>query len=57
MNLLNEELVYEQKMDKITEQLEELVLNAIIVALQKIEKRNLEFIKFSIPSQTDDMPF
>lgn len=57
MNLLNEELVYEQKMDKITEQLEELVLNAIIVALQKIEKRNLEFKKFSIPSQTDDMSF
>ncbi|GEM_PF-3852391 len=39
MNFLNEELVYEQKMDKITEQLEELVLNAIIVALQKIEKK------------------
>ncbi len=57
MNLLNEELVYEQKMDKITEQLEELVLNAIIVALQKIEKRNLEFIKFSISSQTDDRSF
>ena len=30
MNLLNEELVYKQKTDKITEQLGELALNAII---------------------------
>lgn len=57
MNPLKEELVYEQKMDEITMQLEELILDAMIVALQKIGKRNLEFIEASIRSQTDQMNF
>jgi len=45
MNPLKEELVYEQKMDEITVQLEELILDAMIAILQKIGKRNLEFIE------------
>jgi len=57
MNLLNTELVDEQKIDKITEQVEELILDAIIAALQKIAKRNLEFKKYPSPSQTDNMQF
>ena len=57
MNLLNTELVDEQKIDKITEQVEELILDAIIAALQKIAKRNLEFKKYPSPSRTDDMQF
>ena len=36
MNLLNAELVDEQKLKKITKQLEDLVLDAIITPLQKI---------------------
>jgi len=43
MNPLEDELVYEQKIDEITLQLEELILDAIIAALEKIRKRNLEF--------------
>ena len=43
MNPLEDELVYEQKMDEITLQLEELILDAMIAALEKIRKRNLEF--------------
>ena len=57
MDTSNEELVYEQKLDMVTEQLEELVLDAMIAALQKIRKRNLEFLKASIQLQTDDMMF
>jgi hypothetical protein len=57
MNPLEEELVYEQKIDEITIQLEELILDAMIAALQKIRKRNLEFIKESNRSQTDQINF
>ena len=57
MNPLEEELVYEQKMDEITVLLEELIMDAMIVALQKIGKRNLEFIKESIRSETDQVNF
>ncbi len=57
MDTSNKELVYEQKLDMVTEQLEELVLDAMIAALQKIRKRNLAFLKASIQLQTDDMMF
>ncbi len=43
MNPLEEEVIYEEKMDEITIQLEELVLDAMIAALEKIRKRNHEF--------------
>jgi hypothetical protein len=35
----NEELLYEEKIDRITEQLEELMLDALIAALGKIRER------------------
>ena len=43
MNPVEDELAYEQKMDEVTLQLEELILDAMIAALEKIKKRNLEF--------------
>jgi len=43
MDPLEEEIVYEEKMDEITIQLEELVLDAMIAALEKIRKRNHTF--------------
>ena len=36
----SEELVYEEKMDRITVQLEELILDALMTALEKIRERN-----------------
>ena len=36
----NEELVYEEKIDRITEQLEELILDALMAALGKIREHN-----------------
>jgi len=43
MNELEEKLHYEQKMDRITEYLEDLVLEAMLAVLDKIKKRNLIF--------------
>ena len=43
MNPMEEEIAYEEKMDEITAQLEELILDAVIAALEKIRKRNREF--------------
>jgi hypothetical protein len=36
----NPELIYEEKIDSITLQLEELVLDALMAALRKIRERN-----------------
>jgi hypothetical protein len=36
----NEELVYEEKIDRIAELLEELILDAMLAALGKIQQRN-----------------
>jgi hypothetical protein len=36
----NPELIYEEKIDNITLQLEELVLDALMAALRKIRERN-----------------
>lgn len=43
MNEYEEELIYEQKLDRITEYIEDLVLDAMLAALQKIKKRNMLF--------------
>jgi len=43
MDPLEEEAIFEEKMDEITIQLEELVLDAMNTALEKIRKRNHEF--------------
>jgi hypothetical protein len=37
---VREEISYEEKMDKAVEQLEELILDALIVALEKMRNRN-----------------
>ena len=42
---IKEEISYEEKIDKITEQLEELILDALIVALDKMRERNQVFSK------------
>ena len=39
----NKELVYEEKIDRITEQIEELMLDALLAALEKIRDRNALF--------------
>jgi len=52
MNPLEEEWVYEQKLDRITEQIEELILDAMLAALQKMRKRNLSFSE----AQNDEKP-
>jgi hypothetical protein len=36
----NQELIYEEKIDNITLQLEELMLDALMAALRKIRERN-----------------
>jgi hypothetical protein len=41
MNEYEIELIYEQKLDRITEHMEKLILDAMLTALQKIKKRNL----------------
>ena len=45
MNASEEEMVYEQKMDQVTEQLEEMILDALLTVLKKIKKRNVTFEK------------
>jgi len=57
MNSYEEDLQYERKMDRISEQIEELMLDAIIAALEKIRERNLHFLKSSTQSQSDPFPF
>jgi len=52
MDPLEEDAIFEEKMDEITIQLEELVLDAMITALEKIRKRNHEFN--SIESKKND---
>jgi len=41
MNTYEEDLLYERKLDRISEQIEELMLDAMITALKKIKDRNL----------------
>ena len=38
-----DEMVYEEKLDKISEYLEEMILDAFLSVLQKIIERNIEF--------------
>jgi hypothetical protein len=57
MNEYEEELIYEQKLDRITERIEELVLDAMLAALQKIKKRNLLFSALENKVQDDTEQF
>jgi len=54
---LKEEIAYEQKMDRIVEQLEELMLDALLAALQKVKDRNLLFNNLLKKSEKNDPVF
>jgi hypothetical protein len=57
MNTYEEELQYERKMDRISEQIEELMLDAMIAALKKIKDRNLVFSNVETKLKDDPYPF
>jgi len=57
MNEHEEGLIYEQKLDRITEYIEELVLDATLAALQKIKKRNLLFSARSDDAENESEQF
>lgn len=57
MNSCVEELEYEEKMDLVSESLEELILDALLIALQKITKRNWQFRNRSNPPKVHDIQF
>ena len=57
MNSYEKDLEYERKMDRISEQIEELMLDAILAALQKIKERNLIFMKSQAQSTSEPFPF
>ena len=57
MNSYEEGLQYERKMDRIFEQIEELMLDAMITALTKIKDRNLFYSDVESRPQNDPYPF
>jgi hypothetical protein len=57
MNSYEEDLHYERKMDRISEQIEELMLDAMIAALKKIKDRNLFYSNIQTRSKNDPYPF
>lgn len=57
MNSYEEDLQYERKMDRISEQIEELMLDAILTALKKIKERNLFYTNVESRPQNDPYPF
>jgi len=57
MNSYEEDLQYERKMDRISEQIEELMLDAILTALKKIKERNLFYSSVESRPQNDLYPF
>ena len=57
MNSYEENLQYERKMDRISEQIEELMLDAMITALTKIKDRNLFYSDVESRPQNDPYPF
>ena len=57
MNSYEEDLKYERKLDRISEQIEELMLDAMITALKKIKDRNLFYRNIESKPQNDPYPF
>jgi hypothetical protein len=55
MQDLHDELVYEEKMDRIAGQLEELMLDALLAALRKLRERNELFQRLE-PSPPKSSP-
>ena len=56
MDTVEEEPAYEEKMDEIATQLEQLILDAMIAALVKTRERNHEFNRME-QRKNDPMPF
>jgi hypothetical protein len=57
MNSYEEDFQYEIKMDRISEQIEELMLDAILTVLKKIKERNLFDSNVESRPQNDPYPF
>jgi len=57
MNRIDEQICFEQKMDRVSETLEELVLDAMIAALEKIKQRNRLFDNIAKKSTADTLRF
>ena len=57
MDIYEESLQYERKLDRISEQIEELMLDAMIAALNKIRDRNLFYSESETRPQNDPYPF
>ena len=57
MNTYEEDLQYERKMDRISEHIEELMLDAMIAALKKIRDRNLFFSNLKTKHENEPYPF
>jgi len=53
----NQELIYEEKIDNITLQLEELVLDVLMAALRKIRERNDLFTTLEKKSAENNTDF
>jgi len=57
MNSYEEDFQYEIKMDRISEQIEELMLDTILTVLKKIKERNLFDSNIESRPQNDPYPF
>ena len=57
MNTYEEELQYEEKMDRISEELEEMVLDAMIAALKKMRERHRLFSNIADQAHSEPFPF
>ena len=57
MNSYEEGLQYERKMDRISEQIEELMLDAMITALTKMKDRKPFYSNVESRPQNDPYPF
>jgi len=57
MNTYEENLQYEEKMDRISEELEEMVLDTMIAVLRKIRERNFNFSKSVNQTHSEPFPF
>ncbi len=57
MNTYEEDLQHERKLERISEQIEELMLDAMIAALKKIKNRNLFFSNIETSPKDEPYPF
>ena len=57
MNTYEEDLQYERKLDRISEQIEELMLDAMIAALKKIRDKNDFFSNLGNRPKNEPYPF